>query len=101
MKKSRLKLFPLALMLLAGGITSIITFYFDYEIKTVLLILLSVLLVFYIAGLGIEAIMESFEKSIAEREKERLRQEGMVLEKEAETGEAPEEEVSEEANTEE
>lgn len=93
MKKRKLRLFPLTLMLLAGAVTSIITFYFDYEIKTVLLILLSVLLVFYIAGLVIEKVMESFEKSIAAKAKEEAEQkekEGMVLEKETE------EEVTEE-----
>ena len=47
MKKAKLKLFPLFLMLIAGSITSIMTYYFQYEIKAALLLLFSVLLIFY------------------------------------------------------
>lgn len=62
MKNTRLKLFPLMLMLIAGSITSIMTYHFQYELKTALLVLLSVLLVFYIMGLILVSTIENFDK---------------------------------------
>ena len=81
MKSKRMKMFPLILMLVAGGFTSIMTYYFQYEIKTALLVLLSVLLVFYLLGLLLVNVIVSFDKK---NEMERImkeREEGIVLEK--------------------
>ena len=68
MKNTRMKMFPLILMLVAGSFTSIMTYYFQYEIKTALLVLLSVLLVFYLLGLLLVNVIVSFDKK---NEKER------------------------------
>ena len=81
MKSKRMKMFPLILMLVAGSFTSIMTYYFQYEIKTALLVLLSVLLIFYLLGLFLVNVIVSFDKK---NEMERImkeREEGIVLEK--------------------
>ena len=81
MKTKRMKMFPLIIMLVAGSFTSIMTYYFQYEIKTALLVLLSVLLVFYLLGLFLVNVIVSFDKK---NEMERImkeREEGIVLEK--------------------
>ena len=81
MKSKRMKMFPLMLMLVAGSFTSIMTYYFQYEIKTALLVLLSVLLIFYLLGLFLVNVIVSFDKK---NEMERImkeREEGIVLEK--------------------
>ena len=76
-----MKSIPFILMLSAGSITSIITYIFQYEIKTALLVLLSVLLVFYLLGLFLVNVIVSFdEKNEAERIM-REQEEGIVLEK--------------------
>ena len=62
MKSRRMKMFPLIIMLVAGSFTSIMTYYFQYEIKTALLVLLSVLLVFYLLGLLLVNVIVSFDK---------------------------------------
>ena len=81
MKKIKMRLFPLILMLVAGSLTSIMTYFFQYEIKTALLVLLSVLLVFYLLGLFLVNVIVSFdEKNEAERIM-REQEEGIVLEK--------------------
>ena len=67
MKNKRLRLFPPMLMLLAGSIASIMTFYFQYELKLALIILLSVLLIFYIFGLIIVAVISNFDRINQER----------------------------------
>ena len=81
MKSKRMKMFPLILMLVAGSFTSIMTYYFQDEIKTALLVLLSVLLVFYLLGLLLVNVIVSFDKK---NEMERImkeQEEGIVLEK--------------------
>ena len=62
MKSRKMKMFPLILMLVAGSFTSIMTYYFQYEIKTAILVLLSVLLVFYLLGLFLVNTIVSFDK---------------------------------------
>ena len=82
MKSKRMKMFPLILMLVAGSFTSIMTYYFQYEIKTALLVLLSVLLVFYLLGLFLVNTIASFDKKNekARRVKEQKEQEeGVVI----------------------
>ena len=62
MKSKKMKMFPLILMLVAGSVTSIMTYYFQYEIKAALLVLLSVLLVFYLLGLLLINVIISFDR---------------------------------------
>ena len=81
MKSKRMKMFPLILMLVAGSFTSIMTYYFQYEIKTALLVLLSVLLVFYLLGLLLVNVIVSFDKKNEEERKAKEKEEGIVLEK--------------------
>ncbi len=68
---------PAIMSLSAGAITSIITFLIRYEVKAMLGILLAVLLLFYVAGLIVKAILDKFQNEIAlkEEEEERLRKE--------------------------
>ena len=84
-------MFPLIIMLIAGSVTSIMTYYFEYEIKTALLVLLSVLLIFYLLGLLLINVIISFDKKNEEERIAREQEEGMVLEKDS-----IQEEVSEE-----
>ena len=81
MKSKRMKMFPMILMLAAGSFTSIMTYYFQYEIKTALLVLLSVLLVFYLLGLLLVNVIISFDKKNEEARLAKKREEGIVLEK--------------------
>ena len=81
MKSKRMKMFPMLLMLVAGSFTSIMTYYFQYEIKTALLVLLSVLLVFYLLGLVLVNVIASFDKKNEEERIAKEREEGIVLEK--------------------
>lgn len=77
-----MKNIPFILMLSAGSITSIMTYIFQYEIKTALLVLLSVLLVFYCMGLLLINVIISFDKKIEEEKEAKELEEGIVLEKE-------------------
>ena len=77
-----MKNIPFILMLSAGSITSIMTYIFQYEIKTALLVLLSVLLVFYLLGLLLINVIKSFDKKNEEIRKAKELEEGVVLEKE-------------------
>ena len=83
MKSKRMKMFPLILMLAAGSITSVMTYYFQYEIKTALLVLLSVLLVFYLLGLLLINVIVSFDKKNEEERMAKEQEEGIVLEKDS------------------
>ncbi len=73
------KMIPLALMLVAGAICSIVCIVQGYDVFTMLLALFIVLLVFYILGCIIKRVMEAFERENEEKNKE----EGEVIEKEA------------------
>ena len=84
-------MFPLILMLVAGSFTSIMTYYFQYEIKTALLVLLSVLLVFYCLGLLLVNVIASFDKKNEEERKAKEQEEGVVVEKNSIQGETLEE----------
>lgn len=88
------KMIPLILMLVAGGITSIITYLYQYEMKSVLTILLIVLIVFYVFGLIIKKIIDSFEV----KEKNEEANEGEVIEKESIKEENTKEENAKEDN---
>lgn len=77
-----MKNIPFILMLSAGSITSIMTYIFQYEIKTALLVLLSVLLVFYCFGLLLVNVIISFDKKNEEEQRAKELEEGVVMEKE-------------------
>ena len=72
------RLIPPFVMLMAGAITSITMRILHYEMKTMLIILLCVLLGFYMAGSVIEFMLNKFEKQILDASME----EGEVIEKE-------------------
>lgn len=71
-------LIPPFIMLLAGLLSSLIMFFMKYSTKDMLIILLGVLLVFYMIGLLIKFMMDSFEK----RNEQMHSKEGEVIEKE-------------------
>ena len=72
------KLIPPFVMLTAGAATSITMRILHYEMKTMLIILLCVLIGFYIAGCIIKEMLDRFERQIEEAEMEK----GEVIEKE-------------------
>lgn len=74
------KLLPPFIMLVAGLIASIRTFFLHYDTKSSLIILLVVLVVFYVLGSILKYVLDTFDK---ENEKKAL-DEGEVIEKEAE-----------------
>lgn len=71
---------PLILMLVAGAVTCIITFFQEYTMFERLLILFIVLLVFYILGSIMKATLNYFDRLNEKRDME----EGEVIEKESE-----------------
>lgn len=77
MRRKKLKLFPLILMLIAGSIASIMTWWFQYEIKLALLILLSSLLVFYLLGQNLIKMIAYFDRV---NEEKRIADEQRALE---------------------
>ncbi len=77
----RLKMMPAFLMLLSGTITSIMTFYFRYETKNSLKILLFVMVCFYGLGLLLQNLILRFEEENRTKEEE-ADKEGKVVEKE-------------------
>lgn len=93
------KAIPPILMLSAGAICTIVMYMKHYELKNLLSVLLAVLVVFYIAGLCIKKMLESFTLA----NEARVKEEGEVIEKEAEDTEDTENvaEEGESAQTEE
>ena len=81
MKKKKIKYIPFILMLVAGSITSIMTYVFQYEIKAALLVLLSVLLVFYCMGLLLVNVIVSFDKKNEEERMAKEKELAQVIEK--------------------
>lgn len=80
MKKKQL---PLVIMLIAGAITSILTYMMDYPIKDMLLSVFIVLLIFYGLGSILKYVLDSFER----QNREAALKEGEVIEKENESDE--------------
>ena len=78
LRAKKRRLIPPFVMLLAGSITSITMRILHYEMKTMLIILLCVLVGFYIAGCVIKGMLDRFERQIEEAYME----EGEVIEKE-------------------
>ena len=77
------KLIPLILMLIAGGVTAVMSFVSGYSLRDKLLALLLVLLIFYFLGSLIQFLLDLFDK----QNEERAKQEGEVIEKETDSGE--------------
>ncbi len=78
---------PIILMLVAGAVTCIITFIMNYPIWAKLLSLFIVLLIFYFLGSILKWMLNEFEMQNDKRNKE----EGEVIEKDAEETETKEE----------
>ena len=77
-KAKKRRLIPPFVMLSAGAVTSITMRLLHYEMKTMLIVLLCVLLGFYIAGCILKSMLDRFEHQIVEAAME----EGEVIEKE-------------------
>ena len=77
------RLVPLILMLIAGAITTVMSFASGYSLRDKLLVLFLVLLIFYFLGSFIRFLLDYFDKQNAEREEK----EGEVIEKEADSEE--------------
>lgn len=98
------RMIPIFLMLVAGAITSIITYIKDYELTRMLWILVGVLIIFYVLGIVIQKTLNLFDAQIEEaekrakeaEEKEREEQEN----KEEPEGKAEETEEGDKQNTE-
>lgn len=71
---------PLILMLSAGAVTYVVTFFRDYTVTGQLFTLLIVLLIFYFLGSALKWTLNYFE----EQNEKRNREAGEVIEKEAE-----------------
>lgn len=76
-KARKRKLIPPFVMLFAGAVTSITMRVLHYEMKTMLIVLLCVLLGFYIAGCVLKTMLDRFERQIEEEAMEK----GEVIEK--------------------
>lgn len=82
---------PAIIMLAGGALASIITFINHYTLTEVLKIVLLSMFVFYILGIGIKKIFDTFHMPVKKKPEEE--KEGEVIEKESET--APQTERSE------
>lgn len=63
------RMIPIFLMLVAGAITSIITYIKDYELTRMLWTLLGALVVFYALGVVVQKTLNLFDEQIEEAEK--------------------------------
>lgn len=81
---NQLRFLPAFIMLLAGAVTSIITYCVGYSSKSALIILLLVLLVFYILGAILQKLILKFEEANKPKQKSeeaKKEEEGTVVEK--------------------
>ena len=83
-KARKRRLIPPFVMLIAGAVTSITMRLLHYEMKTMLIVLLCVLLGFYMSGCVLKYMLDRFERQIEEAAME----EGEVIEKEPQEEEA-------------
>lgn len=74
------KKIPMFVMLVAGATVSIATYIMNYELKDMLIVLSAVLVLFYILGLVIKRIFDSFQ--MASDSEPENGEEGEVIEKE-------------------
>lgn len=79
-KARKRRLIPPFVMLLAGAVVSIVMRIFHYDLQTMLIVLLCVLLGFYFVGRILQIMLDRFELQIQEAHME----EGEVIEKEPE-----------------
>ncbi len=77
-KARKRRLIPPFIMLLAGAVVSITMRIFRYDLQTMLIVLLCVLLGFYFVGRILQIMLDRFEQQIEEAHME----EGEVIEKE-------------------
>ncbi|MBR6159540.1 MAG: hypothetical protein IKQ40_04490 [Lachnospiraceae bacterium] len=77
-------------MLLAGAVATIVTYINHYSLEDMLVVLILTLIVFLIIGVAIKLIFDSFH--IEEPDEDRVDDDGEVVEKTAEAGEAEGEE---------
>lgn len=82
---------PLILMLTAGSVTCIVTFFQDYTLLGKLIALFVVMLIFFALGSLMKETLDYFD---AQNEK-RLKEEGEVIEKGSDGSEDPQEQDSE------
>lgn len=71
---------PMILMLTAGALTALLTYFKGYSLKTMSIALLATLVIFYMFGCIIRMVLDSFEKK---NQEETVSEEGEVIEKEA------------------
>jgi len=69
---------PLVLMLSAGLVTALVSYFKGFSLSSMLIALLATLVVFYMLGCIIKMILDSFDK----KNKEKVAPEGEVIEKE-------------------
>lgn len=72
------KVLPLTLMLIAGAVTALISFFKGFSLTTMLIALLAVFVAFYFIGCIIRMLLDSFDKK---NEELRIKDEGEVIEK--------------------
>ncbi len=75
---------PAVIMLLGGGVAALLTYIRDFQLSEMLVIVLLSLLVFYIVGLILKRIFDSFRIRRKEQEEDGVAEEGEVIEKEPE-----------------
>lgn len=80
-------LIPPFLVLFTGLIASVIMFFLNYETKTMLIILLGVLVVFYIIGSLFKFMLDFFYKQNAENKKKMLKEDEEAEEIQSDEGE--------------
>lgn len=76
------KQMPMILMLVAGSVTALITYFRGYSLKNMSIALLATLVAFYFIGCIIKMMLDSFDKK-NQAEKEAISEEGEVIEKDA------------------
>lgn len=76
------KMLPAFLMLSAGGAVSITMFIMQYDTKTMLLILLAVLIIFFVLGKLIQKMLDKFDENNQENLIDEVESEGEVTENE-------------------
>ena len=84
------KKIPAFVMLLAGAVATIVTYINHYSLEDMLVVLILTLIDFLIIGVAIKLIFDSFH--IEEPDEDRVDDDGEVVEKTAEAGEAEGEE---------
>lgn len=75
---------PALIMLLGGAVAALLTYIRDFQLSEMLIIVLVSLLVFYIVGLILKRIFDSFRIRRKEQEEDGVAEEGEVIEKEPE-----------------